>query len=376
MRKFHSLERRASGQKRAVPGAINTEDGNESEGGVILDNPSLRIKLVDKAKEAFLMAIEVYNKPSIRYRVEGFSFFICNAWELMLKAQIIQSSGESAIYYKDNPGRTISLENCIRIIFTNEHAPIRKNLEKIVELRNTSTHFIVEEYEMVYIPLFQACIFNFNDKMMEFHHIDMTTVVPENFLTLTANVRALTTTEIRAKYPKEIAERFLSITADISSEISRNNSDFAIRIDHRYFITKNKSEATEILAVSKDADSKVQIIKELKDPNDSFKYTAKKCIKEINNRLIRAKVQLIYQGNVAAFNMYHFDLFNKYYGIKANEKLCFTFKVNSAPTYSYSIQAIDFIVEEIKKDPENIIQRLKEHLKKKEANPRSKGFLV
>ena len=39
-------------------------------------------RLVDKAKEAFVMAIEIYNKPSINYRLEGFSFFICNAWEL------------------------------------------------------------------------------------------------------------------------------------------------------------------------------------------------------------------------------------------------------------------------------------------------------
>ena len=286
----------------------------------------LMVKLIDKAKEAFLMAIEVYNKPSIRYRVEGFSFFICNAWELMLKARIIQTSGESAIYYKDNPNRTITLENCIRLVFTNEHAPIRKNLEKIVELRNTSTHFIMEEYEMVYIPLFQACVFNFNEKMMEFHSVDMTSIVPENFLTLTASIRALTATEIRAKYPKEIAERLLTVTENINTEIAQNNSDFAIRIDHRHFITKNKSEATEILAVSKDADSKVQIIKELKDPNDSFKYTAKKCIKEINSRLSRAGIQLIYQGNPISFNSYHFDLFNKYYDIKSNAKLCFVFR--------------------------------------------------
>ena len=40
-------------------------------------NSALVDKLLEKAKEAFLMAIEVYNKPSIRYRVEGFSFFIC-----------------------------------------------------------------------------------------------------------------------------------------------------------------------------------------------------------------------------------------------------------------------------------------------------------
>lgn len=46
-------------------------------------------KLLNKSKEAFMMAIEIYNKPTIHYRVEGFSFFICNAWELMLKAHII-----------------------------------------------------------------------------------------------------------------------------------------------------------------------------------------------------------------------------------------------------------------------------------------------
>lgn len=59
-------------------------------------------KLIDKSKEAFIMAIEIYNKPSIKYRVEGFSFFICNAWELMLKAYMINTIGNDSIYYKDN----------------------------------------------------------------------------------------------------------------------------------------------------------------------------------------------------------------------------------------------------------------------------------
>lgn len=63
-------------------------------------------KLLDKSKEAFTMAIEIYNKPTIKYRIEGFSFFICNAWELMLKAYMIKAKGENSIYYKDNPERT------------------------------------------------------------------------------------------------------------------------------------------------------------------------------------------------------------------------------------------------------------------------------
>ena len=43
-------------------------------------NSKLRNRLVDKSIEAFLMGLEVFNKPTINYRTEGFSFFICNAW--------------------------------------------------------------------------------------------------------------------------------------------------------------------------------------------------------------------------------------------------------------------------------------------------------
>lgn len=37
---------------------------------------SINSKLVKKSKEAFMMAIEIYNKPTIHYRVEGFSFYM------------------------------------------------------------------------------------------------------------------------------------------------------------------------------------------------------------------------------------------------------------------------------------------------------------
>ncbi|WP_416386033.1 DUF3644 domain-containing protein [Anaerocolumna aminovalerica] len=33
---------------------------------------SLPDRLLDKSKEAFSMAIEIYNKPTIKYRIEGF----------------------------------------------------------------------------------------------------------------------------------------------------------------------------------------------------------------------------------------------------------------------------------------------------------------
>ena len=329
-----------------------------------MDKISLKERLLEKSKEAFALAIEIYNKPTIKYRVEGFSFFICNAWELMLKAYMIEKFDEASIYYKDNPSRTISLENCIQKIFTNAKSPIRKNLEKIIELRNLSTHFITEEYEMVYIPLFQSCVLNFNEKMQEFHNIDLTKIVPENFLTLSVSMRSLDENFIRAKYPEEIASKLISTESSLKPLIAEGNHAFAIKIEHYHYITKNKNQATSYVHITHDADVGVQIIKELKDPNTTHKYSAKNCIKEVKKRLEKQKISIFYKNNPVDFNMHHFSLFCEYYSLKDNQKFCYVNSIFSSPQYSYSIQAIDFIVEEIKKDPDNIIQNLKNKIKK------------
>lgn len=315
-------------------------------------------RLVDKSKEAFMMAIEVYNKPTIRYRVEGFGFFICNAWELMLKAHLIKQNGMQSIYYKDNPARTITLELCVEKVFTNDKDPLRRNLEKIIELRNISTHFITEEYEMLYVPLFQACVFNYIEKMQAFHVLDISEFLPPNFLTLAVSLNSINYDEIRAKYPAEIAEKLIATNNALAPVIDENNNRFAIRIDHHYYITKNKDKATVVVGIDNNAaDSNIKIVKELKDPNDTHKYTCKRCCLEINRRFAK-------MGITWRFNQSHFNLFCKYYNIKENNKLCYVTMTFSQPQYSYSQQAIDFIVDEIKKDPDHIIRSLREKIKK------------
>lgn len=312
----------------------------------------LKDKLIEKSKEAFILAIEIYNKPTIKYRVEGFSFFICNAWELMLKAYMIVQFGEDSIYYSDNPNRTITLEKCLQKIISNEKAPVRRNLMKIIELRNTSTHFITEEYEMVYIPLFQACVLNYVEKMQEYHNVDMTEIIPQNFLTLSVSMKALDENIIRAKYPEEIATKLMNANTQLEPMIATNNQSFAIKIEHLHFITKDKNRATSQVYVDKNAETGVKIIKELKDPNNTHKFTMKTAIKEINRRLQGAGIDF-------KINQYVFGLFNKVYGIKENEKYCYVHRQYAQPSYTYSMAAVDLIVDEIRHDSDNIVDRLK-----------------
>lgn len=320
---------------------------------------SLQNRLLEKSKEAFSMAIELYNKPTIHYRVEGFSMFICNAWELMLKAHMLNTRGKTSIYYKDNPNRTITLENCVKLIFTNDKDPLRLNLEKIIELRNTSTHFITEEYEMVYVPLFQSCVLNFNDKMMTFHNVDMTMIIPQNFLTLSVSMKSLNETEIIAKYPEKIAQKILDTKNNIENISGNNNAKFAIRIDHYHYLTKNQDKATSFVKIDKNSEVGVNIIKELKDPNNTHKHTSTSCIEAIKARLMKEKIIIYYNGTITKFSSFHFTNFCRYYSLKENQKFCYVHKHFTKPQYSYSQHIIDFIVEEIKKDPVNILDNIK-----------------
>ena len=323
-------------------------------------------RLVDKSIEAFIMGLEIYNKPTIKYRIEGFSFFICNAWELMLKAYIINNDGEEAIYFKDSKDRTISLENAVETVFPDKHGSLRKNLIRIIELRNTSTHFITEDYEHIYAPLFQANVLGFSNKLREFHGRDISDYISQNFLTLSVRLDHLTEVEIRGKYSAPLAEKYLREAKDIEQASKNLNAEFSIPIDMRIYITKDKNDADLLVAMDKNSDVKANYFREVKDPNNLFPYRRKDIVTQVNKKLKISGILLTKQNGLetkqSTFTTKDFDLFVKFYGIKGNENLCFYYKVMNQ--YSYSPRVVDFLVERIVEDPENVVQNLKEGIKK------------
>lgn len=315
----------------------------------------IKQKLVDKSIEAFIMGLEIYNKPTIKYRIEGFSFFICNVWELMLKAELLNRNED--IYYSDKSGRTLSLEPTIKKIYSDKNTRVRLNLEKIIELRNISTHFITEDYEAKYAPLFQACVLNFVNEIKRFHNIDISNYISQNFLTITANYEPLSNEQIRLKYPPEIAERFIQQSNQIDVLTQEYDSDkFAIPIKQNLYITKKKDEADFVIAMASESPNKVAIVKELKDPANTHKYAFNNVIAVVNNRLSKSNIKLGYKNG---FNSYVLNLFIEFYDIKSDNKYSYKHSLGNSTSYTYSERLIDFIINEIKKNPEGFVESLK-----------------
>ncbi len=312
--------------------------------------------MIDKSIEAFILGLEIYNKPTIRYRVEGFSFFIVNAWELLLKAEMLNRG--MPIYYKDNSSRTVSVDVAIRKIYPDKNTRIRLNLEKIVELRNISTHFITEDYEQKYVPLFQACVINYADELFRFHNRDIEDYIAQNFLTITANYEPLDNEQIRLKYSPEVAEKLIQQANEVDILSETYSSDkFAIGIRQNLYITKKKGEADFKVSIEKGTKNRVEIIKELKDPSDTHRYSYQTVITAISEKMSRDGLRIDYDKG---FNSYVLNLIIDFYTVKSNAIYAYKHKIGNQEQYTYSQQFVDFIYDEIKKNPHGFVESLRQ----------------
>lgn len=323
-----------------------------------ITSKSLEDRLLDKSVEAFILGLEIYNKPTIEYRIEGFSFFICNAWELMLKAKLIKD--RTSIYYPDTPNRTLSLSDVVKKVYTDKRQPLRINLENVLDLRNTSTHFITNDYESVYAPFFQANVLNFIEQTQRFHGRDVTKRISQNFLTLSVSQNELTNEEIIGKYPPEMASKLIDKKEGLQKlQKEHSSNDLFIPIKHEFIITKDKHSANFSVAVNKNSDIDIRVVKELIDPNNRFKLSFNNVIKAINKQVQTKNIPFSYVNSEGSneFTTYTLSLFNQFYDLKNDEKYCYEF----GGTYRYSQQTVEFIVEAIQKDP-NVIDNIKEAL--------------
>lgn len=127
--------------------------------------------MLEKSVAAMLSAIEIYNKPDFKYREETFSVLCINAWELLLKAKVLNlSSNKVASLYameyrtlktgkkstvrrpkKNRSGNPLSINlfEAYRII-TEEYGvkinnAVSDNLVALTEIRDNSIHFVNDD---------------------------------------------------------------------------------------------------------------------------------------------------------------------------------------------------------------------------------------
>lgn len=297
------------------------------------------------------MGLEIYNKPTIKYRIEGFSFFICNAWELMLKAHLINTYGEDIIYYKNDKERSISISEAVAKVYTDVRQPLRRNLEEIIHLRNEATHLVTKDDEILYAPFFQSNVLSFSEQIKRFHDVNITDHISQSFLTLSVDINILTDEEIKKKYSPQTAKAHLERRKHLEKLKEKHNSnDLYIPVRVEFFSTKKKDEADFLYAIDNSSEDKIGYIKQEIDPKDKYNLKRKQVIDGINKQIQARGLEFHYistNGNMA-FNGHTLMLIMDYYNLE--EKHVYQF----AYVKRYSQQLVTEIVNIIEQNPDVI----------------------
>jgi len=238
-------------------------------------------KLTERSLDSFTLALEVYNRPSLKNRVEAFSILIINSWELLLKAQIIKITSYSEIFYEN--GKSLTISDALKKIFTSE-CPIKKNLELIIELRDHATHLLIPELQPNLSELFQANVLNYQNAYKTLLGNSPLSGQSVGMLSLIIDGPKPEIAVIMNNYGGETANEVNKFLTRISSlKNVFNSKEFAITIDYQLTLSKNKNKSDINLVAGSDGIKATPIVIP-KPSNKTHPYFRNNAIFEINKR--------------------------------------------------------------------------------------------
>ena len=323
-------------------------------------------RLVQKARQAAILALDIYNRPATQFRTEGYIMQMIVAWTAILHA-IFESDGVEYIY-KDKLGNPIFIEEepklwditeCLRRHFGDGNPPVRRNLEFIIKLRNKIEHRYVPEIDAHVAGECQALLLNFerliSGKFGPDYSITDALSMPLQTSTLRGKARTNAMKSMQVNHYREVMDYIESYRSDLPDSVYADPS-YSFRV---YLIPKisNHQSSSDVAfefvkfdperpAEMEAFEKQITLIKDRPVPvANAGMHKPKTVAKLVSERLARP------------FSVHNHTQAWKYYKVresgKAPDKCCIQYCQfdNVHEDYVYTTEWVDFLVHELS-DPE------------------------
>lgn len=258
--------------------------------------------LLDKSICCMLSAIELYNKPDFKYREDTFAILAVNAWELMLKSQLLKvykysfksickvepAKTKNGTAHKTRKviatnrcrnHKTLDIESVIKNLNEKKKLPkeLINNIESLIELRDNAIHFVnVDGISKQIQELGFACIKNYMTFIKDWN-IDIDLSKYNLYLMPLAYVNEKTI--VNASLNCE-AERFLSFIKTQKTDNESSDYDVLVSIDVRF----QKGNSLDAIAVKSIPNADISVVLSEEDIRKKFPWNHKKVIEEAKKR--------------------------------------------------------------------------------------------
>lgn len=264
---------------RLMSQSLNTQAKSSDE--ILAD------QLIKRSHDAFTLALEVYNRPTLGNRVEAFTIMMVNAWELMLKSELARKEGADSIF-KDGDFSISIREAMCKLMNPTDN--IAKNLETLIDLRDHAIHLLIPELQPQLSRLFQATVLNYQKRYKELMGNSPLAGQSVGLLSLIVDGCEPEVAVIKETYGELTANQVKSFLGKFTEMARECDSDeFSISVDYKLALTKKSSDGDLSLSLS-DGGEKAIIIRETKDPDITHPYHQNTAVKEINQRQSLVKI--------------------------------------------------------------------------------------
>lgn len=314
-------------------------------------NPGLKGQLLEKSIEAYIGALDCINSLHRKYRVESFAFLLCNAWELLLKARILDQSGDrKSIYYEMKPRpRSHSLRVCIRTCWPDETDPTRRNLEFIEALRDEATHLVIARVPPSVMGLFQAGVLNYHHALGEWFGVSLSDRVPLGLMSLVYDLSPTAfdfkDQSLRRQMGRETFDYLAELQGQIMQEWERGGkaAQFSLGLDYSLALVKKPGESDIVLAPGASGEV-ARIVKVAKDPSETHPLLCKDVVKQLHPILGRN------EKDKPVSNAYLIGCVVKGHNIQARDDFFYHGTIQGAPK-QYSQAFVDWMLAQHAKNP-------------------------
>ncbi|MGE0673884.1 MAG: DUF3644 domain-containing protein [Methylibium sp.] len=249
--------------------------------------------LLHKARDNMTLALELYNRPSLENRLDGFVLCFCTAWEQLLKAILIERDGENSIFRsKLNPAgirETISLRECLTAHFAPK-SPLRQNIETIAYYRDQAAHLLMPEAQGLMSRIFQSGVMNFGKAFHAFAEQPFIQTGAGGLLSIVGDLSSAPDATIFAKYGKEAGAEVLKILTDLEAQTKEvDDIEFAIPLNVRLVFAKTDVDGSSITLSRAEAGieglANATVIEKPVDRSKTHPYRATEAVREINRKI-------------------------------------------------------------------------------------------
>lgn len=271
--------------------------------------------LINKSLAAMLAALEIYNKPNFPHRTDAFAILAFNAWELLLKARLLQLDSnriQAIVEYERRKKADGSLStklyrkkgrtgNDITVgLFkaydrlTNEYgdtiAPVvRTNLEALCEVRDNSVHFMNYGLELArrVQEIGSANIKNYMSAVRQWFGVDMSEY--NFFLMPLAFFRDFHTAEGLVLNAEE--RKLIDYVAELQRTHGRDDvtNDFNLSLEIDVRIKRKTTASAPTLIRVTDDPSAVKVQLEEKDIREQYPWDFKILTTRLRDRYVDFK---------------------------------------------------------------------------------------